>query len=91
MGDSIDFERSLAMKVEQIDPVGPVVERSLNSSMCASEVDGEADRRKLGPVPQQKAAMDFAKEKKIILGVAFGIVGMFVLIVGVALVVILEG
>ena len=86
MDEGAELENNLAMAVERIDPVGPVQTQSVSSGMCR---DGRSERRKFGPMPQRKVSMDFAREKKIILGVAFGVMGLFVAIVGCALIVVL--
>ncbi len=91
MDNGVELENSLAMAVERIDPVGPGSNRPVNSGMCPSgkEGDGGAGRRKFGPIPQRKSSMDFAKERRIILGVAFGAVGLFIIIVMVVLMMVL--
>lgn len=88
MDNGRDLENSLAMAVERIDPVGPVSDQSVHSGMCPSG-DGGDGRRKFGPIPQRESSMNFAKEKKIILGVAFGVVGLFIAGVGVMLMMVL--
>ncbi len=89
MDEGAELENNLAMAVERIDPVGPVQTQSVSSGMCRDGNDDRSERRKFGPMPQRKVSMDFAREKKIILGVAFGVMGLFVAIVGCALIVVL--
>lgn len=91
MNNGIDLENSLAMAVERIDPVGPISDQSVHSGMCPNREDGDGGvgRRKFGPIPQRESSMNFAREKKIILGVAFGAVGLFVVGVGVMLMIVL--
>lgn len=85
MDNSIDLENSLAMMV------GPISDQSVHSGMCPNREDGDGGvgRRKFGPIPQRESSMNFAREKKIILGVAFGAVGLFVVGVGVMLMIVL--
>lgn len=96
------MENSLAMAVENIDPVGPMREtQPVNSGMMNGNGMGSGGNGGFGgtggpnmrpmpqPMRQPKPPMDPAKKKKIILGVSLGVGGVVVAIIAIVVVVIL--
>lgn len=90
------MENSLAMAVENIDPVGPIGNQPVNSGMAPNGGGNGGGNGgpggygpNMGPMPRQKPPMNPAKKKKIILGVIFGVLGLIAVIVAIVVIVIL--
>lgn len=86
------MENSLAMAVEDIDPVGPMGNQPVDSGMAPNGGGNGGPGGygpNMGPMPRQKPPMDPAKKKKIILGVIFGVLGLIAVVVAIVVIVIL--